>query len=115
MGDEARIMLTTLASAVSFPSFHKPRQPGVIRPSWLTAVASRQSMPAPPSDKLPRWAICKAVASPLLAEYWHIGDTTMRLGNVSPRKTRGSKRCAILLTVLLGSHFSCGRGRAPVV
>src|SRR3546814_18087852 len=62
----------------------------------------------------PYTTLFRSVASPLLAEYWHIGDTTMRLGNVSPRKTRGSKRCAILLTALLGSHFSCGRSRSPV-
>ena len=33
--------------------------------------------------------MCHAVASPRSAEYWHIGDTTMRLGSVTPRSVAG--------------------------
>ena len=36
------------ASAAACASFHRPRQPGVMRPSGDTAVASTMSNPAPP-------------------------------------------------------------------
>src|SRR5437660_10491429 len=36
-------------------------------------------MPAPPWANLPRWTRCQSVTWPSSAEYWHIGDTTMRL------------------------------------
>jgi len=32
------------------------------------------------------------VASPRTAEYWHMGETTMRLGRVRPRNVIGEKR-----------------------
>src|SRR5476651_762543 len=60
-----------------------------MRPSGSTAVASMHKAPAPDSARAPRWIMCQAVARPSSAEYWHIGETTMRLGSVIPRNARG--------------------------
>src|SRR5450432_988229 len=35
--------------------------------------------------------VCQSVARPSTAEYWHIGDTTMRLASVSLRSEYGEK------------------------
>ena len=32
------------------------------------------------------------VGEPIVAEYWHIGETPMRLRSVTPRRASGSKR-----------------------
>jgi hypothetical protein len=65
-------------SAASVASFHSPRQPGVMRPSASTAVASMQNIAAPDSARLLMWVKCQSLASPFWAEYWHIGATMMR-------------------------------------
>jgi hypothetical protein len=36
--------------------------------------------------------VCQSVAAPPTAEYWHIGDTTMRLANFSSRNENGENR-----------------------
>src|SRR6266566_4246358 len=38
--------------------------------------------------------VCQSVARPSTAEYWHIGDTTMRLASVSLRIEKGENRDA---------------------
>src|SRR5450432_2353231 len=35
--------------------------------------------------------VCQSVAAPSTAEYWHIGETTMRLASVSLRSENGVK------------------------
>ena len=60
-----------------------PAQPGVIRPSGETAVASAITSPAPPRASPARWLRCQSLMSPSSATYWHIGDTTMRLRSVT--------------------------------
>ncbi len=35
---------------------------------------------------------CQSLAEPSSAEYWHIGDTMMRLDKVKPRSAIGVKR-----------------------
>jgi len=72
-------------------SFHNPRSSGLIRPRASTAVASVLTRPAPPTARLPRWTRCQSFASPSSLEYWHIGETPMRLRRVNPRRTKGSK------------------------
>ena len=67
-------------------SFHRPRSWAVIRPSGVTAVASVKISPAPPTARLPRWTRCQSLASPSTLEYWHIGETAMRLRRVSCRR-----------------------------
>jgi hypothetical protein len=36
--------------------------------------------------------MCHAVASPRSAEYWHIGETTMRFGSVTLRSVSGENK-----------------------
>src|SRR5437762_8302954 len=55
-----------------------------MRPSRVTPVASTTSMPGPDSASWPRWMRCQSVIAPSSAEYWHIGETTMRFGSVTP-------------------------------
>ncbi len=76
----------------------------MIRPSAVTAVASRHSSPAPDSASEPRCATCQSVALPSTAEYWHIGDTMMRLGSVRPRSVIGSKRRGMVVEWAFSGH-----------
>jgi len=61
----------------------------------VTAVASVITRPAPPTARLPRWTKCQSFANPSALEYSHIGETNMRLGNVTVRMVRGSNRCGM--------------------
>ena len=78
--------------AASVASFHSPRQPGVMRPMASTWVASMQNIEAPDSASELMWVKCQSLASPFSDEYWHIGETMMRLGNFRSRKWIGEKR-----------------------
>src|ERR1700761_7790047 len=49
-----------------------------MRPAGCTAVASMVSNAAPDRARWPRWITCQSVMHPSMAEYWHIGATTMR-------------------------------------
>src|SRR5580692_7817978 len=69
-----------------------PRSPLVIRPSGVTAVASTITSATPPTARLPRWTRCQSLASPSAATYWHMGDITIRLRNVTPRIVSGLSR-----------------------
>ena len=51
-------------SAASVASFHRPRQPGVMRPIASTAVASMQNIAAPDSASELIWVKCQSLASP---------------------------------------------------
>ena len=66
-----------------------PVQPGLIRPSRLTSVISATMRAAPPAARLPRWTRCQSFGVPSSAEYWHIGDTTMRLERTRSRSRNG--------------------------
>src|ERR1043165_628163 len=77
--------------------FFKQRTAYEIRPrDWSSDVCSSDlshiTRPAAPSDILPRCIRCQSFAEPLLELYWHIGDTTTRLGSVGPRIVSGEKR-----------------------
>ena len=63
----------------------------MMRPMASTWVASMQNIAAPDSDRLLMWVKCQSLAEPSSAEYWHIGDTMMRLAKVKPRKEIGVK------------------------
>jgi len=70
-------------------------EPHVLRrdaASAVTAVASVSTTAAPPTARLPRWTRCQSFAKPSSLEYWHIGDTKMRLRQVTPRIARESSR-----------------------
>ena len=68
-----------------------------MRPSGRTAVASVITSAAPPTAREPRWTRCQSLASPSSEEYWHIGETKMRFGKVTPRSVSGSNRPGIRL------------------
>src|SRR6202051_4734806 len=82
-------------SAASVASFHRPRQPGVMRPVASTWVASMQNIAAPDSASVLIWVKCQSLASPFSAEYWHIGATMMRLASFSSRSFIGVNRALI--------------------
>ncbi|CFO37406.1 Uncharacterised protein [Bordetella pertussis] len=52
-----------------------------MRPRGSTAVASTITRPAPDRASCIRCCICHSLAWPSRAEYWHMGDTTIRLGS----------------------------------
>src|SRR3954447_3286465 len=60
-----------------------------MRPMASTRVASMQNTAAPDSASELIWVKCQSVASPSTAEYWHIGDTMMRLRRFRPRSLIG--------------------------
>src|SRR6185503_6277007 len=60
-----------------------------MRPSRVTLVFSTTNSPAPEQAKVPRCTACQSVMLPSSAEYWHIGETTMRLGSVMPPSSIG--------------------------
>ncbi len=60
-----------------------------MRPFADTAVASMITSPAPPTARLPRCTRCQSLAIPSFAEYWHMGETAIRLGKVSWRRVSG--------------------------
>src|SRR5262245_32571346 len=82
-----------------------------MRPSGSTAVASMVSIPAPDSAIEPRWIMCQACACPSTAEYWHIGEITMRLRKVSPRNVIGEKSALIREPRIGGAGGKTSAGR----
>src|SRR5204863_1913303 len=60
-----------------------------MRPTGSTDVASMHSMAAPDSASEPRCTMCHSLAWPCSEEYWHIGETTTRLGRVTLRSVIG--------------------------
>ena len=73
-------------------SFQMPASPGEMRPRASTAAASVITRPAPPTARLPRWTRCQSVANPSTEEYWHMGETAMRLRKVTSRTVSGVNR-----------------------
>ncbi len=90
IGDWPRTAAMVRASAASVSSDQSPTHWGVIRPAASTAVASTKSSPAPDSAICPRWIRCQSVVCPSCAEYWHIGEITMRLGSARPPSWKGA-------------------------
>src|SRR5262245_41602881 len=62
-----------------------------MRPARSTPVASTTIMPARVRASCIRCWRCQSVALPSAAEYWHMGDTTMRLGSVTGPSASGEK------------------------
>ena len=83
-----------------------PAHFGEIRPIGLTLVISHITSPAQPSENLPRCIRCQSFAEPLLELYWHIGETTTRLGSVSPRSAIGENRTLAIFQILSVSSFA---------
>src|SRR5260370_32415136 len=103
-----------------------------MRPSGVMPVASTIISPAPEQANWPRCMRCQSVMRPSCAEYWHIGDTTMRFGRVIPpswigveslgsgngnpplRKKLSHRPGAPHGTRLIALHAERGGGHAPV-
>src|SRR5665213_1970263 len=74
-----------------------PAQPYVLRPIAWIAVSSQKMIPAPPVANFPRCTKCQSVGPPFSDEYWHIGDTTMRLRALRPRSAIGAKSRGVVV------------------
>jgi hypothetical protein len=81
----------TGAHAATCASDQIPASSRLMRPSGVTALASAITSAAPPTARLPRWTRCQSVARPPGAEYWHMGETAMRLRRVTSRSRNGWK------------------------
>ena len=81
------------ASGSKWRSLQTPRSCGDMRPSGVTAAASVKTRPAPPMARLARCTKCQSLAMPSREEYWHIGETPMRLRKVISRRRNSSNRC----------------------
>src|SRR5260221_4818663 len=86
-----------------------------MRPSGETPPPPTIPRAAPPAAKPPRWTKCQSFGRPSCEEYWHIGDTQMRLRKVTERRDRGTKSWA-----MAGEHSQNGerggdRSRVVVV
>src|ERR1700675_5214989 len=55
-----------------------------MRAERSTWVASTTTSAAPELASMPRCIKCQSLAQPSSAEYWHIGETTMRLASSRP-------------------------------
>ena len=84
-----------------------PAHRGEMRPCGLTLVISHMTSPAQPSEKLPRCIKCQSFADPLSELYWHIGETTTRLGSVKPRIVIGENNTLVIYS---NSRFSLEPG-----
>ena len=47
---------------------------------------------APECAIIPRCIRCQSLAQPSSAEYWHMGDTTMRLASSRPARRKGENK-----------------------
>src|SRR5215213_6444100 len=67
-----------------------------MRPIRSTAVASTTTRPAPDIAIVMRCCRCQSFIEPSFAEYWHIGDTTMRFGSRTGPRSKGVNRGAVM-------------------
>ena len=99
-GIEPSDVMTELirSKAFAWVSFQRPVSAGEIRPSGVTAVASTITSPAPPTALLPRCTRCQSFGTPSELQYWHMGETKIRLRKVTPRSVSGEKSFRIIET-----------------
>src|SRR5438034_1569010 len=91
--------------AVTCSGLYIPVQPGVMRPSRLTSVISATTRAAPPTAREPRFTRCQSLGVPSSAEYWHMGDTTIRFESSMSRRDRKSTRLNSSHTVISYAVF----------
>src|ERR1700678_1070553 len=63
-----------------------------MRPSGETAQAAVNTTEAPPTAREPRCTRCQSLAKPSVLEYWHMGETTIRLRSFMSRICNSSNR-----------------------
>src|SRR5438128_6050304 len=81
-----------------------------MRPCRSTSVISATTRPAPELASMPRWVRCQSEATPSLALYWHMGDTTMRLASARSASLIGEKSALMFVWRLLGDLFGDDMG-----
>src|SRR5437763_8587875 len=84
-----------------------------MRPIADTAVASIVNMPAADCSSWPQWIVCQSVAQPSTAEYWHIGETTMRFANVSSRSENSENSDSAMMLERIVRRSLCQKSWAP--
>src|SRR4051794_29721853 len=67
-----------------------------MRPSRSTAVASTVTSPAPDIAIVIRCCRCQSFIEPSFAEYWHMGETTIRFGSRTGPMSNGVNRGAVM-------------------
>src|SRR5437870_12909153 len=67
-----------------------PRSWGEMGHSGLTALAEVSKRAAQTKMREPRCTKCESFAKPPSLEYWHMGETTMRLRSTTSRSSRAS-------------------------
>src|SRR3954452_16749700 len=67
-----------------------------MRPCRSTLVISEITRPAPELASIPRWVMCQSEATPSLALYWHIGETTTRFASSRPASRIGENRALVM-------------------
>src|ERR1043166_6835600 len=87
--------LTIGAKASACSCDQIPLSQSVMRASGETPLASTSTRPAPPTARLPRCTVCHMFGRPRSDEYWHIGETKIRLRQGTERKGIGSNRCGM--------------------
>src|SRR6266571_342509 len=75
--------------AMTCSGLYIPVQPGLMRPSRLTSVISAMTSAAPPTAREPRFTRCQSFGVPSSAEYWHMGETTIRFDRSTSRSRKG--------------------------
>src|SRR6266571_8985346 len=78
-------------------------QPWVMRPCLSTWVASTINRAAPECAIMPRCMRCQSLAQPSSAEYWHIGETTIRLASSRPAMRKGVNKVLGMRVIQLWS------------
>ncbi len=81
-----------LFSGAMKSSFQMPRSRGVPQPRACTFVDSRNTRPAPPVAKRPRFTRCQSDTNPLTPAYINMGETTILLRKVTSRIWRVENR-----------------------
>src|SRR5215217_6159640 len=87
-----------------------------MRPIRSTAVASTTTRPAPDIAIVMRCCRCQSFIAPSFAEYWHIGETTMRFESRTGPRSKGVNRGAVMRVpevVWRDQRLSSGEVAAP--
>src|SRR4029078_3341805 len=88
------------SGVLSLSSQQRPRQPCVMRPCRSTWVASTITNAAPECAIMPRCITRQCLEQPPSPEYWHMGETTMRLASSRPARRNGVNKLLDMMVIL---------------
>ena len=86
-----------------------PKSAGEIRPSGEMAAASVKINPAPPTALLPKCTKCQSFGNPSSAEYWHIGETTIRFFKVSSLNFREENKLEFIIKICMMNKYATSK------